>query len=277
MARLAESALVKLDRSLLSALVDRWRPETHTFHLPCGEMAPTLQDVAMLLGLPITGDAVGPRVVPSTWLEDLEERFAGVATTIDPEDFNEHPQSKGPSKSWLLQFQVQFRTKRCVDVFYGFEITHVFLILNVRTSLQPDLLAAHADDYSVTRSLEAYLLWLFGYILFNNSHGHCVDRVLLPYAQEIADADEDAIPLYSWGSAVLACTYRGLCKTSRQNDSNAVLTGCPILLQLWSYERIAIGRPMIDQSPYKPDMYGDTEDDRPTMETLWYSRHVWTR
>jgi len=55
-ARLAESALVKLDRSLLSALVDRWRPETHTFHLPCGEMAPTLQDVAMLLGLSITGD-----------------------------------------------------------------------------------------------------------------------------------------------------------------------------------------------------------------------------
>jgi len=121
-------------------------------------MAPTLQDVAMLLGLSITGDAVGPRVVSYTWLEDLEERFAGVATTIDPEDFNEHPQSKGPSKSWLLQFQVQFRTKRCVDVFYGFEIPHVFLILNVRTSLQPDLLAADADDYSVTRSLEAYLL-----------------------------------------------------------------------------------------------------------------------
>ena len=49
----------------------------------------------------------------------------------------------------------------------------------------------------MTRSLEAYLLWLFGYIMFNNSHGHCVDRVLLPYAQEIADADEDDIPLYS--------------------------------------------------------------------------------
>ena len=74
-------------------------------------MAPTLWDVTMLLGLPITRDAVGPRVVPSTWLEDLEECFAGVATTIDPEDFNEHPQSKDPSKSWLLQFQVQFRTK----------------------------------------------------------------------------------------------------------------------------------------------------------------------
>jgi len=62
-------------------------------------------------------------------------------------------------------------------------------------------LVIDADEYSVTRSLEAYLMWLFGYIMFNNSHGHCVDRVLVPYAQEIADADEDAIPLYSWGTA----------------------------------------------------------------------------
>ena len=62
--RLAESGSVKLDRSLLTALVDRWRPETNTFHLPCGEMTPTLQDIAILLGLPISGDAVGPRVVP---------------------------------------------------------------------------------------------------------------------------------------------------------------------------------------------------------------------
>ena len=76
--RLAESGLVQLDRSLLTALVDRWRPETNTFHLPCGEMTPTLQDVAMLLGLPISGDAVGPRVVPPTWLDDLEERFANI-------------------------------------------------------------------------------------------------------------------------------------------------------------------------------------------------------
>ena len=34
--RLVEGRLVQLDRSLLTALVDRWRPETHTFHLPCG-------------------------------------------------------------------------------------------------------------------------------------------------------------------------------------------------------------------------------------------------
>jgi hypothetical protein len=38
--------LMQLDRSLLVALADRWRLETHTFHLPCGEMAPTLQDAS---------------------------------------------------------------------------------------------------------------------------------------------------------------------------------------------------------------------------------------
>ncbi|KAH1084215.1 hypothetical protein J1N35_023976 [Gossypium stocksii] len=43
---------------LISALVERWRPETHTFHLPCGECTVTLEDVALQFGLPIDGDAV---------------------------------------------------------------------------------------------------------------------------------------------------------------------------------------------------------------------------
>ena len=130
------------------------------------------------------------------------------------------------------------------------------------------------DTCRITRSLEAYLLWLFGYIIFNNSHGAYVDRVLVPYTQEIAEAVVEEISQYSWGSAVLAATYRGLYKASVQNKHSAILTGCLILLQLWSYERIAIGRPIIDHSPYEPDMYGDTEDDRPTMGTLWYARQV---
>ncbi|KAG8498574.1 hypothetical protein CXB51_004834 [Gossypium anomalum] len=43
---------------LISALVERWRPETHTFHLPCGECTVTLEDVALQFGLSIDGDAV---------------------------------------------------------------------------------------------------------------------------------------------------------------------------------------------------------------------------
>ncbi|VAH79378.1 unnamed protein product [Triticum turgidum subsp. durum] len=48
----------QLDKALITALVERWRPETHSFHLASGEMTVTLQDVAMLFALPIDGRPV---------------------------------------------------------------------------------------------------------------------------------------------------------------------------------------------------------------------------
>jgi hypothetical protein len=47
-----------LDHALLAALVERWRYETNTFHLPVGEVAPTLLDMKIINGLPFDGDAV---------------------------------------------------------------------------------------------------------------------------------------------------------------------------------------------------------------------------
>ncbi|QHO59374.1 uncharacterized protein DS421_3g98570 [Arachis hypogaea] len=46
------------DNPMISALVERWRPETHTFHLPWGECTITLEDVVMQVGLPIDGEPV---------------------------------------------------------------------------------------------------------------------------------------------------------------------------------------------------------------------------
>ena len=51
---------VTLDWGLITSLVERWRPETHTFHLLVGERTSTLHDVAIILGLrthrpPVTG------------------------------------------------------------------------------------------------------------------------------------------------------------------------------------------------------------------------------
>ena len=65
----------------------------------------------------------------------------------------------------------------------------------------------------MARSLEAYLLWLFGYIMFNNTHGNSV-------------------------------------------------------------ERLAVGRPLVSHEPYHGGMYGDEEDERPTMRTIWIWRQV---
>ena len=56
-----------VNHAALTALVDRWRPETHSFHLPCGELTMTLQDMAMISGLPINGQAVTGRVSAVNW------------------------------------------------------------------------------------------------------------------------------------------------------------------------------------------------------------------
>ncbi|KAH1121120.1 hypothetical protein J1N35_004280 [Gossypium stocksii] len=45
----------KLDLQLISALVERWKPETHTFHLQRGKCTITLEGVALQLGLTIDG------------------------------------------------------------------------------------------------------------------------------------------------------------------------------------------------------------------------------
>ncbi|XP_025616527.1 serine/threonine-protein phosphatase 7 long form homolog [Arachis hypogaea] len=47
-----------VDEPPLSAFIERWRPETHTFHMPFGECTITLQDVAYQLDLPIDGKPV---------------------------------------------------------------------------------------------------------------------------------------------------------------------------------------------------------------------------
>ncbi|KAK6120358.1 hypothetical protein DH2020_045896 [Rehmannia glutinosa] len=46
---------IKVDNHWITALVERWCPETHTIHFPFGEATITLQDVACIWGLPIDG------------------------------------------------------------------------------------------------------------------------------------------------------------------------------------------------------------------------------
>jgi len=45
----------RIDKGLITALVERWRPETNTFHLPVGECTVTLEDVSCLWGLAVNG------------------------------------------------------------------------------------------------------------------------------------------------------------------------------------------------------------------------------
>ncbi|KAG8501573.1 hypothetical protein CXB51_003855 [Gossypium anomalum] len=57
----------KLDPKLISTLIERWRPETHTFHLSCGECTITLEDVQLQLELPVDGAAPTESIQFADW------------------------------------------------------------------------------------------------------------------------------------------------------------------------------------------------------------------
>ncbi|XP_052484853.1 protein MAINTENANCE OF MERISTEMS-like [Gossypium raimondii] len=72
----------KLDSTLISVLVERWRPETHIFHLPCGECTITLEDVQLQLELPVDGSVVTRSVQAADWRDVCAELLGKVSETI---------------------------------------------------------------------------------------------------------------------------------------------------------------------------------------------------
>ncbi|CAL5052499.1 unnamed protein product [Urochloa decumbens] len=101
LALLVKDGLPKMDNAALTALVDRWRPETHTFHQPCGEITVTLEDVAMLFGLPIDGQAVTGKIDAAEW-RDRVEILLGVRPADPPEDAKDRKTTEVQS-GWFSQ------------------------------------------------------------------------------------------------------------------------------------------------------------------------------
>lgn len=130
---------VSLDNPLISALVERWRRETNTFHLNVGEMTVTLKDVALLLGLAIDGEPVIG--ITYTTCSSVCEKYLGRA----PESIYT---SGGMVKlSWLKEF-----FSRCLE---------------------------DAPIEVIEQHTRAYLLYLVGSTIFSTTTGNKVPVMYL--------------------------------------------------------------------------------------------------
>jgi len=209
----------QLDKALITALVERWRPETHSFHLACGEITVTLQDVAMLFALPIDG-----RPVCSTTDHD----YAQVVLDCFGQD------ARGPAMPGKSFLHYKWLKKN----FYE--------------------LPEDADDMTVERHVRAYILSLLCGVLFPDGTG----RMSLIYLPLIADLS--CVSTYSWGSAVLAFLYRSLCSVASSHNIKNI-GGSLLLLQLWSWERFHVGRPLVRS----PCAESGIEQDLPPIGFRW--------
>ncbi|CAN0874836.1 Serine/threonine-protein phosphatase 7 long form homolog [Linum grandiflorum] len=64
--------------------MERWRPETNTFHMYHGEVSLTLQDVAHLTDLSVTGDALYVEYEKETnWAAIVEEVLGKAFLLVD--------------------------------------------------------------------------------------------------------------------------------------------------------------------------------------------------
>ena len=157
-----------VNHAALTALVDRWRPETHSFHLPCGEMTMTLQDMAMISGLPINGQAVTGRVSVGNWRERTADLIG-----VQPEDPQEGKADTARVRhSWLKL--VRGNTNPCPQ---------------------------GANDVVVQQYARAYLWYVLTKVVFSDATGN---SALWMFLELLNNWDTQ----YSWGSAALAYLYR---------------------------------------------------------------------
>ncbi|XP_057744160.1 serine/threonine-protein phosphatase 7 long form homolog [Arachis stenosperma] len=193
------------DYALVSALVERWRPETHTFHLPCGEMSITLQDVAYQLGLRISGDPV------SGCMAGWELFYEGRSIVDICQQLLGAVPGPADRQKWNINLS-WFRETVCG---------------NLEEEATPERLLQYT---------RGYIRQLIGGFLFPDQSNTRVHLRWLPLLEDL-----DQCGQLSWGSAVLAFLYRMLCRGTCYTQHN--MRGCMSLLLSWAYHRIPSCRP----------------------------------
>ncbi|WOH11507.1 hypothetical protein DCAR_0830994 [Daucus carota subsp. sativus] len=182
---------VRHDRGVITAFIERWRPETHTFHLSFGEATITLEDVHHILGLRTTGRPLILHGYTST----PAQRVALVRDLLGLAPENDDLRKDNLKIQWLItHFGRCHRLDELAEDFGAQSIFHI----------------------------RAHLLCVIG-SLFPSGSGNYVPLSLLRLLDDL-----ESLGGYSWGSAVLSYTYRKMCDASRGVKIN--FTGYATLL-----------------------------------------------
>lgn len=201
---------MEINDELISALVERWRPETHTFHFPVGECTVTLEDVALQLGIRVDGrPVIGSTSFSKERIGDLCQSLLG--RRPDPSDIYQ----SSIRLSWLYD---QF----CED--------------------RLDAFGRNVSNETLQYFTRAYLLRLLGIRIVSDKSTSVVSCKFLPLLENLQEVGE-----YSWGSACLTVLYRNLCRATRIKCVE--ITGCLQLLQSWAWHRLPFLAPIPNNPP----------------------------
>nr|XP_043638300.1 protein MAIN-LIKE 1-like [Erigeron canadensis] len=208
------AGICQLDHSLINVLVERWRSETNTFHLPVGEATVTLQDVQVIWGLPIQGLAVTGVWVTETQDEDywnnLCQEYLGFIPSEDRDSV-----SKG---------RINFNT----------------LALSINFSNLDE-----KNEQECICMARRIILTLIGSELFLDANTKDVSLNLL---RNLVDMSKEG--RRSWGSATLCCLYRNLSKATKPDRMG--IYGPLLLMQYWAWERFP--RIALQVTPFKEEI-----------------------
>ena len=147
---------MEVHHALITALVERWRLETHTFHLPHGEIGITLQDIEVMLGIPVDGLPVIGRT-DLKWNEVCRELLGHEPSPLIPNSI----------KSTLTGARIKYKW------------------LDAQFSAP---LAADADDEVVQQNVCYHLLVRMGALLFMDKSADRVSLLTPPLFNLISNA-----------------------------------------------------------------------------------------
>ncbi|RYR54680.1 hypothetical protein Ahy_A06g029984 [Arachis hypogaea] len=145
----SQIGIVQCQKALVNALIERWHPDTHTFHLPIGECSVTLEDVSLLLGLPTDGLPITGMTMSS--FEAMEAEC-------------------------LLQFGVAPRREDCRS-----SCIKLTRLRNLKENLKLN------DEISIQRYVRCHVMLLIGTILFGDKSGAGVHWKFLPLLRDFVN------------------------------------------------------------------------------------------